>query len=74
MSEESTFLYVLRPCRPELIDDATPEEESRLEEHFDYVQEALDGGKLILAGPCLTGEFGIVVYRAASDGAAWGGA
>jgi uncharacterized protein YciI len=65
-----SFIYVLRPKRPSLIDDASLEEESRLREHFEYLQRSLEEGKLILAGPCLDGEFGVVVFRAATEDAA----
>ena len=62
-----TFIYVLRAEGRNLIDGTTPEEEARLGEHFEYLNRALDDGKLILAGPCEDGEFGIVVFRAASE-------
>ena len=62
-----TFIYMLRPKSRSLIDETTPQEEARLGEHFEYLQNALAEGKLILAGPCVDGEFGIVVFRAATD-------
>jgi len=65
-----TFIYVLRTKGRNLIDEATPEEEARLGEHLDYLNRALEDGKLILAGPCLDGDFGIVVFRAATERAA----
>jgi uncharacterized protein YciI len=58
---------MLRPQRCSLIDETAPEEEARLGEHFDYLERALEDGKLILAGPCLDGEFGVVLFRAATD-------
>lgn len=70
MGGESTFIYVLRPCRSGLIDEATPEEEATLSEHFEYLERSLEEGRLILAGPCLDGEFGVVVFRAATEQAA----
>jgi len=63
----STFIYMLRPKRRSLIDETTPEEEARLGEHFEYLERALEDGKLILAGPCLDGEFGVVLFGAATD-------
>ena len=62
-----TFIYMLRPKSRSLIDETTPEEEARLGEHFEHLQKALAEGKLILAGPCVDGEFGVVVFRAATD-------
>jgi uncharacterized protein YciI len=66
----SAFIYVLRAIRPAMIDDPSPEEESRLDEHFEYLRRALDQGRLVLAGPCLDGEFGVVVFRADTEEAA----
>jgi len=65
-----TFIYMLRPKSRSLIDETTPEEEARLGEHFAYLERALEDGKLILAGPCLDGEFGVVVFRASTQEAA----
>jgi uncharacterized protein YciI len=70
MADESTFIYVLRPCRPGLIHETTPQEEATLDEHFEYLHRSLEEGRLILAGPCLDGEFGVVVFRAATEQAA----
>lgn len=42
------------------------EEEAIVEDHFERLKRALAEGKLILAGPCLDGEFGVVVFRAQS--------
>lgn len=67
MADGSTYLYVLRPCRRGLIDDATPEEEATLSEHFEYLRRSLEEGRLLLAGPCLDGEFGVVVFRATAE-------
>jgi len=62
-----TFIYVLRTKGRNYIDEATPQEEATLGEHFEYLQRALNDEKLILAGPCEDGEFGIVVFRAATE-------
>jgi uncharacterized protein YciI len=62
-----TFIYMLRPKSRSLIDEATPEEEARLGEHLDYLERAVEDGRLILAGPCLDGEFGVVIFRAATE-------
>ena len=64
---ENTFIYVLEACRPDFISSTTPEEEEILEIHFEYLKKNLDEGILILAGPCLDGEFGIVIFRAESE-------
>ncbi len=70
MSQGQHFIYLLQPARPGLIEEATSEEEAALERHFAYLQAALAEGRLILAGPCLDGGFGIVIFAAQSAGAA----
>jgi len=72
MSQPQHFIYLLQPARPGLIEEATPEEETVLERHFACLQAALAEGRLILAGPCLDGRFGIVIFAAQSAGAALG--
>ncbi len=60
------YVYLLRPSHPGLVDHPTPDEEAVLGAHFGYLQAALQDGRLLLAGPCTDGAFGIVVFRAAS--------
>ncbi len=66
LSEISTFAYVLRLVRPRAFGRLSPKEEAIIDEHFDYLKKRLAEKKLILAGPCLDGEFGLVIFRAAS--------
>lgn len=66
MSDMSTFIYVLRLIKPESFDNMSPEEEKIINEHFERLKKGLDEGTLILAGPCLDGAFGIVIFRAKS--------
>lgn len=63
----STFVYVLKAYQHDLINNASPEEEKIIDMHFEHLKKALDKGTLILAGPCLDGEFGIVIFRAESE-------
>ncbi len=58
------FIYLLKSNRPGLMDDMSPQEELVLEEHFEYLQREPGEGKPVLAGLCLDGELGIVVFRA----------
>ena len=66
MSETRTFIYILKLVKPELFERMSQEEKAIVDVHFKRLNKALDVGKLILAGPCLDGEFGIVVFRAQS--------
>jgi uncharacterized protein YciI len=58
-----SFLVVLRPHRPELPHDPTPEENEIVEAHFDYLSGLRDDGKLLLAGPSIAEDdtFGIAI-------------
>ncbi len=62
-----TFVYLLKPVRPGLASAPSPDEERILDVHFRRLQEALASQRLILAGPCVDGAFGIVVFRAGSE-------
>ena len=42
----------------------TEEEERVMVAHFEYLKKLSEDGRIILAGPCLDGAFGIVVFKA----------
>ena len=63
----SEWLCLIRPPRPTFMDDATPEEEQAMRDHFAYLTSLLDAGRLILAGPSLDPPFGIIVFEAESE-------
>lgn len=67
MSEKLTFIYVLTLVRRETLEKTTPNEEAIIDEHFEYLKRELNEGKLVLAGRCLKGEFGIVIFNAESE-------
>jgi uncharacterized protein YciI len=67
MSEMSTFAYVLRLVKPESFGHASPQDEAIIDEHFEYLKKALAERRLILAGRCLDGEFGIAIFSAESE-------
>lgn len=47
--------------------DAREDESAAVGSHFRYLQEMLAEGRLVLAGPCEDGAFGVVVFRAEND-------
>ncbi len=65
-----SFVYLLRPVRPGFVETMTPREEAVVEEHFAHLERLLAEGRLILAGPCLDGAFGVVILEATSEGEA----
>ena len=70
MANNDQYLNKIQPVRPEmLIDEATPEEEIILDEHFNYLQDLLVQGVVILAGRTLNSDptsFGVVIFKADS--------
>jgi uncharacterized protein YciI len=68
VSQTLTFAYVLRLVRKEDFGKFSQEDELILDEHFDYLKKGLAEKKVVLAGPCLDGEFGLVIFRALSNG------
>ena len=69
--ENSDYLYVVRPTRPEMLSDGMTEvEQNAVAEHFAYLQGLAESGVVRLAGRTLeTGAqtFGLVVFTAASE-------
>jgi uncharacterized protein len=63
----SEWLCIIRPPRPTFIEDASPEEQDVMREHFAYLKSLLQDGKLILAGPSLDPPFGIIVLEAETE-------
>ena len=66
MSENQNYLVLIRPPRSDFEENMTPEETKVIEEHFSYLQSLLKAKKLILAGPCIDGAFGIIVLNVKS--------
>ncbi len=64
------YLYLIHPFRDGFFEQHTLEEESIMEEHFQYLKKATENGIVLLAGPCLDDTFGLVVLRAGDDKAA----
>lgn len=62
-----TFLYAVRLERPDLFNNMSPDQKKIVDAHFEYLKQKLEEGTLVLAGPCLDGAFGIVIFRAKSQ-------
>ncbi|MEH7334353.1 YciI family protein [Neobacillus drentensis] len=60
------FVYLIRPNRHDFIETMTQEEAIIMDEHFQYLKDLLAEEKLVLAGPCLDGAFGICVFKSES--------
>lgn len=67
MSQQSAYLYLLTPCRPDLPETSTPEEQAIIGEHFAYLQQLLAEDKLVLAGRTLDFDpIGLCIFYADS--------
>lgn len=64
------YIYLIHPVRYEFFDNPTPQEETVMGAHLEYLKKATAEGVVLLAGPCLDQTFGVVVLRAESDEAA----
>lgn len=60
------FLIIKRP-RENFIETMTEEEVEIMSKHFAYLQEKLREGKLIIAGPVTTGEFGLSIVETENE-------
>jgi uncharacterized protein YciI len=61
--------YILKysPPRETFLTDATDDENLAVEEHFGYLKDLLDKGKLVMAGRTDDAEYGIAVFKVASE-------
>lgn len=65
---QAEFLCTLRPVRPAMPDDPTPEERDAVGAHFAYYQSLRDRGVLVLAGRTTEPPYtGVFVFRAESE-------
>ena len=66
MSENQNYLVIIKPPRTTFEENMTSEEVKVMKEHFNYLQSLLEAKKLILAGPCLDGAFGVILLNVKS--------
>lgn len=61
------FLFIIRPVRGQAFFNAMlPEEAAMVSAHFEYLKTLCDKGKLLLAGPCMDGGFGVGILQTES--------
>lgn len=61
------YLYTTHLTRPGAFGNLTLDKQKIVGDHFDYLKNHLEAGRLIMAGPCLDGAFGIVIITAESE-------
>ncbi|MBN8697957.1 MAG: hypothetical protein J0L87_15610 [Bacteroidetes bacterium] len=60
------FLIIKKP-RENFIETMTEDESKIMSEHFEYLKRMLFEGKLILAGPVTTGDFGVSIVETETE-------
>ena len=63
----SEYVYLIHPFRDGFYEQPTSEENSIMEAHFQYLQQATEAGVVLLAGPCLDDTFGLIIFRAENE-------
>lgn len=61
------YIYLIHPFREGFFQTPTANETSAMEEHFEYLQKAVEAGTVLLAGPCLDDTFGVIILQAEND-------
>lgn len=62
-----TYVKKITPVKKDFLNTATEEDLAIMSEHFLYLQDKLEKGKLLIAGPCEDAAFGISIFYASSD-------
>jgi uncharacterized protein len=65
--EKMEFMCIKKPYKENFAETMTEEDARIMSVHFKYMQGLHKQGKLIIAGPVITGEFGFSVFEAESE-------
>jgi len=60
------FLRIIRPVKDWTTLEMTEEEKQIMSEHFLYLEQKFNEGKVLIAGPCEDRSMGVSVWEAAS--------
>lgn len=61
------FLIIKTPRKENFVETMTEEEAEIMSIHFEYLKQKLSEGKLIMAGPVITGDFGVSVVETETE-------
>jgi len=64
--DQREFVYLFKPKRENFMQSMTQEEMAAMGRHSDYCKCLFGEGKIVQAGVCLDGAYGIVVFKAES--------
>ncbi len=58
------FLYLIKPKNDWTNGEMTEQEEQLMGEHFMYLKEKFDAGKIMMVGPCVDKSLGVGIIEA----------
>lgn len=64
--DQREFVYLFKPKRENFMQSMTQEEMAAMGKHSEYCKCLFTEGKIVQAGACLDGAYGIVVFKAES--------
>jgi uncharacterized protein YciI len=67
MGEKLQFVYLFKSRRIDFLQTMTQEERMAMGGHLEYTKRLFSENKIVLAGPCLDGAYGIVIFQADSE-------
>jgi len=67
MTDKLQFIYIIKPFKENFVETATEEENRAMGFHFGYLKELMDKNILIMAGPEVTGKFGLCIFETGSE-------
>ena len=57
------FISLIRPKRPDFLTTMTPQEQTAMGQHNDYVESLTEQGKIVMTGDAVDGTMGVLIYR-----------
>jgi uncharacterized protein YciI len=63
MSQPLDFISLLRLKRPDFLTTMTPEEQTAMGLHKEYVTSLFEQGKIVMGGTATDGTLGVLIYR-----------
>lgn len=64
--EQLHFLAIAKANRENWLATMTSQEKEVMEDHLEFVRKKFVEGKIALAGPCMDGAYGIIIYKTES--------
>ncbi|WP_160723625.1 YciI family protein [Bacillus sp. USDA818B3_A] len=66
MEQQLEFLAIGKAKRENWLATMTDEEKEVMTKHSEYVGKMFSEGRIVMAGPCVDGAYGLIIYKAES--------